>query len=166
MSHRASHLIDQLHRAIDGHPWHGPSVMALLQPVTAEEADVHPIDGAHSIAEITAHLTAWTTEVTRRLDGFPPGDPPEGDWPPSMAAMPGGWAAMTLALAAAVAHLQKTIAGFPATRWDVPVADPDEVDPASPVTFEDLIHGLAQHYAYHGGQVALLRKALADKVRG
>lgn len=160
MRHRASRLIDELHRAVDGEPWHGPSVMALLRPVTAKEATAHPVPGAHSIAEITAHLTAWTNEVAHRLEGFPAADPQEGDWPPSLALTPAAWAAQTLALTTAVAHLEATVAGFPEARWDLPIVDPREPLPVVPVSYEQLVHGLAQHYAYHGGQIALLRKAL------
>lgn len=161
MAHRASHLIDQLHRAFDGEPWHGPSVMELLRPVGAADAEAHPIVGAHSIGEITAHLTAWTHEVARRLEGFPAGEPDEGDWPPSLAATATGWASMTLALTTAVAHLEKVVAGFPEGRWTHPVVDPRVPVGVAPVTYEQLVHGLTQHFAYHGGQVALLRRALA-----
>lgn len=160
MTYRASHLIDEVHRAFDGDPWHGPSLMALLRGVSADDAERHPVPGGHSIAEITAHLTVWTNEVTRRLRGTPAGDPPEGDWPPSLAATAAGWAAMTLALTAAVANLEAVVAGFPEARWDVPIADPREPATVTPVTHEQLVHGLAQHFAYHGGQIALLRKAL------
>ena len=161
MVSRVAHLIDEVHRAFDGDPWHGPSLMALLRRIGAVEAERHPVPGAHSIGEITAHLTAWTNEVTRRLSGFPAGSPAEGDWPPSLAATPAGWASMTLALTTAVATLETTVAGFPEARWDLPIVDPREPVPVAPVSYEQLVHGLAQHFAYHGGQIALLSKALA-----
>lgn len=161
MPHRASCLIDELHRALDGRPWHGPSVMQLLRAVDATQADAHPIPDAHSIGEITAHLTAWTHEVGRRLQGFPPGDPPAGDWPPSLAGTPAGWSAMQLSLCAAVAQVERIIAGFPEARWNVAMDDPRDPAPEDRVTFEALVHGLAQHFAYHGGQIALLTRALA-----
>lgn len=160
MKHRASRLIDEVHRAVDGEPWHGPSIMALLRPVTAADAGAHPVPNGHSIAEITAHLTAWTNEVARRLEGFPAGEPPEGDWPPCLAQSPAAWAAQLLALTTAVAQLEAAVAGFPDARWDLPIVDPREPLPVVPVSYEQLVHGLAQHFAYHGGQIALLRKAL------
>ena len=164
MRSRAAELIDELHRAFDGEPWHGPSLLLLLRPVSAEEAEARPVPDAHTIAELTAHLTAWTNEVARRLEGLPPGEPPEGDWPPSLAAMPGGWAAMMLALIKAIAQLEAVIAGFPAARWDVPIVDPREPGAIAPMTFAQTVHGLAQHLAYHGGQIALLRKAVAGRL--
>jgi uncharacterized damage-inducible protein DinB len=160
MASRASQLIDEVHRAFDGDPWHGPSLMSLLRQVGAADAERHPVSGAHSIGEIAAHLTAWTNEVARRLSGFPAGSPPEGDWPPSLAATAAGWAAMTLSLTAAVANLETTVAGFPEARWSLPIVDPREPVQVTPVSYEQMVHGLAQHFAYHGGQIALLRRAL------
>jgi uncharacterized damage-inducible protein DinB len=162
MPYRASRLIDEIHRAFDGTPWHGPSLMHLLREVSAADAEARPVPSVHSIGEITAHLLAWTAEVARRLEGFPPGTPPEGDWPPSRAATAAGWATMQLGLTAAVAHLQEVIAGFPESRWDQKIIDPHETDTAAVVTYEQTVHGLAQHFAYHGGQVAILKKALAE----
>jgi len=160
MTRRASHIIDELHRAFDGEPWHGPSVTALLRGVTPAVASARPLTDVHTIAEITAHLTAWTHEVARRLEGFPPGEPRDGDWPPGHADTPAGWAAMQLALATAVAQLEAVVAGFPDARWDVPIVDPRVPVDVVPVSFAQMAHGLTQHFAYHGGQIALLRKVL------
>jgi uncharacterized damage-inducible protein DinB len=135
--------------------------MDLLRDVPAPHAEARPVADAHSIGEITAHLTAWTAEVARRLEGFPPGEPVIGDWPPSRAAAAGGWATMELNLTAAVAHLLAVIAGFPTSRWDERMKDPRDPDETHTVTYEQMVHGLAQHLAYHGGQIALLKKALA-----
>ncbi|HEY7818948.1 MAG TPA: DinB family protein, partial [Vicinamibacteria bacterium] len=57
---RMEHLFRQ---AMDGQPWHGPSLAIVLQGVDARTAAARPIDGAHSIWEITLHLTGWTREV-------------------------------------------------------------------------------------------------------
>lgn len=162
MRYRASRLIDEIHRAFDGVPWHGPSVMDLLGQVSADAAEARPVRSAHTIGEIVAHLGAWTAEVSRRLEGFPPGEPVDGDWPPSKAATAAGWATMQLNLTAAIAHLLEVIAGFPESRWDEVVVDPRNPHDAAAVTYEQLVHGLAQHLAYHGGQMAILRKALTE----
>lgn len=162
MPYRASRLIDEIHRAFDGSPWHGPSVMDLLRQVSPEDAEARPVRTAHSIGEVVAHLAAWTAEVARRLEGFPPGEPADGDWPPSRAATAAGWATMQLGLTATVARLEEVIAGFPESRWNEVVVDPRNPDDVTAVTYEQMVHGLAQHFAYHGGQIAILRKALTD----
>jgi uncharacterized damage-inducible protein DinB len=53
---------DQFRRAFEGEAWHGPSVLALLDGVTAQQAAAHPIPGAHSIWELTLHAIARVDE--------------------------------------------------------------------------------------------------------
>lgn len=49
-------LEEQLERALEGEAWHGPSVLEILEGVTAAQAAAHPIAGAHSIWELVLHL--------------------------------------------------------------------------------------------------------------
>src|SRR4026207_1879418 len=62
---------NQCERAFEGEAWHGPSVLALLDGVTAQQAAAHPIPGAHSIWELTLHIAAWERAYLRRLKGDP-----------------------------------------------------------------------------------------------
>ena len=71
---------DQFRRAFDGEAWHGPSVMALLNGVTAEQAAARPIPGAHTIWELTQHIRAWEGACLRRLNGDPAQLPDSEDW--------------------------------------------------------------------------------------
>ena len=157
-STRTSYLIDELHRAFDGDPWHGPSVSALLSGISATQAQARPSPDVHSIAELVAHMTSWTAEVTRRVAGHPAGDPIEGDWPLPRAVDATGWAAMQMSLTNAMARLIETIAGFPERRWDDRVGDARDPSLGTGVTYQQTVLGLVQHFAYHGGQIALLRK--------
>ena len=63
---------DQFRRAFEGEAWHGPSVLALLDGVTAQQAAAHPIPGAHSIWELTLHIAAWERACLRRLTAIQP----------------------------------------------------------------------------------------------
>jgi len=155
---RTALLIDQLHRAFDGDPWHGPSVMQVLGDVTCTQALAVPPGGVHSIAAIVAHMTSWVAEVRRRLAGQPAADPIEGDWPLPRATDQAGWLAMHLELAEAMARLTETVAAFPEARWDDRVGDSRDAALGTGVTFEQTVLGLVQHLAYHGGQVAILRR--------
>jgi uncharacterized damage-inducible protein DinB len=155
---RTALLIDQLHRAFDGDCWHGPSVRHLLSEVTFAQAMATPPGGIHSIAAIVAHMTSWVSEVTRRVSGYPPADPIEGDWPIPRATDKAGWAAMHLELAEAMARLTEAVAGFPAARWNDQIGDARDAALGTGVTYEQTVLGLVQHLAYHGGQVAILRK--------
>ena len=151
-------LIDQLHRAFDGEPWHGPSVRMLLQDVSVASALIRPGPEVHSIAEIVAHMTSWVAEVTRRLAGQPAADPIEGDWPIPRATDAEGWVAMHLELAESMARLTGGVAGFPEARWDDLVGGARDGASGAGVTYQQTVLGLVQHLAYHGGQVAILRK--------
>jgi uncharacterized damage-inducible protein DinB len=155
---RTSLLIDQLHRAFNGDSWHGPSVVQLLRDVTFPQAMATPPGGVHSIAAIVAHMTSWVAEVTRRVTGHPPAEPIEGDWPIPRATDEAGWAAMHLELAEAMARLTEAVAGFPEARWNDKVGDARDAALGTGVTYEQTVLGLVQHLAYHGGQVAILRK--------
>ena len=46
---------DQFRRAFEGEAWHGPSVLSLLDGVTAQQAAAHPIPGAHHLGTDAAH---------------------------------------------------------------------------------------------------------------
>ena len=99
-------------------------------------------------------------EVTSRLQGNKPGMPAEGDFPPaSMKVDDNAWAELRSRLERRQAELIKTVASFDADRLDEPV-DPKNKGKDGPVTYRALLSGLAQHSAYHAGQIVLLRKGL------
>ena len=155
-------IADELARAYDGDPWHGSPVVRILDGVSSADAHVHPIPGAHSIWELVLHMAAWTGEVQRRLEGGEPGEPREGDWPPPPPAPDErAWADAKArlrdrhnALLAAVDRMSP--AQLPR------LVGTEARDPAAGtgVSHEIMLHGLAQHHAYHAGQVALLKRAL------
>lgn len=157
---RTSFLIDELHRAFDGDPWHGPSVTHVIANLTAAQAMQRPLPGAHSIAEIVAHMTVWVAEVTRRVSGRPAADPVEGDWPLPRAVDEAGWVAMHLELTNAMARLTEAVAGFPERRWDDLVGDTRDPALGTGVSYAQTVSGLVQHLAYHAGQITLLRKVV------
>ncbi len=75
-------LNDQLKRAFEGKAWHGPSVSEVLAGVTAEQAAAHPIEGAHSIWELTLHIATWERVGRMRIEEAIPIDvSDEEDWP-------------------------------------------------------------------------------------
>ena len=69
MKTEVGRLEEQLGRALEGDAWHGPSVLELLDGVTAHQAAAHPIAGAHSIWELVLHLSGDYGLVLRRLGG-------------------------------------------------------------------------------------------------
>ena len=151
-----------LRRSFDGHSWHGPSLADVLDGVDARAALARPVPGAHSIWELTHHLTAWTREVTRRLDGEKAGEPREGDWPDppeTTGDVEARWRALRDELTAARGALLAAVAAFPPERLNERVGTSDDPAIGEQATFAGMLVGLAEHNAYHGGQITLLRRA-------
>ena len=155
-------LATDLERAVSGQPWHGPSLTMLLEDVSASDAAAHPVAGAHSIWELVLHLTAWTAEVTRRLGGRAPSDPEAGDWP----AVPSppderAWQRTCDELRVAHGRVLRALAECPAERLPLPVGTTASAALGTGMSYRAMVRGLAQHHAYHGGQIAMLKKAMS-----
>ena len=153
-------LLADLRRIYEGNAWHGPAVLDAIKGVTAGQAAARPIPGAHSIYELTHHIGAWIGEVTSRLQGNAPAMPVDGDFPPEGPTVDGAaWADVCARLERRQAELLETVGSFDADRLDEPV-DTKNRGKDGPVSFRALLSGLAQHSAYHAGQIMILRKAL------
>ena len=154
-------LVDQLERAHAGDPWHGSSRAALLADVTADEARRRPAATVHSIWELVLHMTAWTREVTRRLQGRTAAEPEMGDWP-AVPATPDdrSWRDTLATLDKAHVALRDTVRNFEPSRLTDRVGDERNAALGTGVTFAQTINGLVQHDAYHSGQIAAIRKML------
>lgn len=127
-----------------------------VEGVSVAEANWHPNEGAHSIAEIVNHVAYWKQYcaqmlTTQTIEDLLP-RPPVGEAPPGMP----GWpqAAENLrqqhrVLRAAVAALQpeQLTQRFPLTN----------------MTLERVLMGLIAHDAYHAGQILLLRQQWAAR---
>jgi hypothetical protein len=166
-----------------GDPWHGSSTRDVLKGITAQDAATRPISDAHTIWEIVLHLTAWTREVGRRVHGGEPRLPEEGDWPTAPGPTPapaapgtpagtpaaptateGAWAEALAGLAAAHASLIAALDDFPDSRLDGIVGSSFRDLPLGTGTsYGAMLLGIALHDAYHTGQIALLKKAIAER---
>ncbi len=154
-------LIDQLERAHAGDPWHGSSRAALLADVTPEEARQSPAAGSHSIWQLVLHMTAWTREVTRRIQGAQAAAPDMGDWPP-LPTTPDeeAWRAALAALDDVHEGLRSAVRAIDVSRLCEYVGDVRHAALGTGVTYAQTINGLIQHDAYHSGQVAFAKKIL------
>jgi uncharacterized damage-inducible protein DinB len=153
-------LLDDLRRMYEGGAWHGPSVLDALDGVTAEQAAQRPLGNVHSIYELTHHIAAWIGEATSRVQGNTPGMPADGDFPPSdMTVDEAAWSDVKSRLERRQAELLEAISAFDATRLDEAV-DPKNKGKDGPVTYRALLSGLAQHSAYHAGQIVMLKKGV------
>jgi|SRR5215470_4506974 len=152
-------LTDELRRAHEAGAWHGPSVRENLEGVTAAVAAGHPIPGGHSIWELVLHITAWRGEVARRLEGGDPSVPAEGDWPVVTDTSDAAWAEARRQLDLSHRRLVETVTRFAEGTLDEPVGrKPPDRSLGTVGSYYVMLHGIAQHDAYHSGQVGVLRK--------
>ena len=154
---------DQFGRIAEGDPWYGPNIDQVLADITTTDAAAHPIPDAHSIWEITLHLTAWVREVQRRLQLGDWQMPEEGDWPAPAAVNAANWSAAVNELSEAHASLAAQLSDFPETRLDESLGGTRDHAMGSGQTYRQMLHGLLQHDAYHLGQISLLKKALGRR---
>jgi uncharacterized damage-inducible protein DinB len=154
-------LSDELHRAVDGDPWHGDSASAILRGVSARTAATRPPGGTHSIWEIVRHMTAWTNEVARRLDGHPPGEPQDGDWPAPTGSSEDDWRRDVATLIDANRRLIVRLRTIDEQELHAPPAERRDRESGAGMTHYMTLHGLSQHHAYHAGQIAILKRIVS-----
>jgi uncharacterized damage-inducible protein DinB/heme-degrading monooxygenase HmoA len=141
-----------IERCARGPMWHGPSLREAVDGVTAEQAAAHPIPGAHSIWELVLHVTAWAGFAEERLAGRPGEPTGEQNFPPVTAADEKSWKAAVEAMQQAYLDLAAAVRG---TSEDTLLADLPNRDHSALV----MLHGIIEHGTYHGGQIAMLRRA-------
>ena len=149
---RATRLARHLERTVTGPMWHGPALTEVLGGVDAKRARTRPVAGGHSIWEMVLHITAWADIARRRIHGEATGDPsPEQDWPPVSDA-DADWPR-------AVERLNES---HRLLASDARVLGDEQLDalvPGLEYTVHVLLHGIVEHGTYHGGQIALLKRA-------
>ncbi|MDQ6885981.1 MAG: GNAT family N-acetyltransferase [Gemmatimonadota bacterium] len=142
-----------IERAMSGPVWHGDALEVLLAGVSAPQAAARPIPGAHSIGEIVRHLTAWTHIAAARARGEVVAPTDEMDWPPAPVDSDEKWEDARRLLGEGHAALASLAASLGTEPLDRPLPD-------GRTTIREMLQGVVEHAAYHGGQIALLRRAL------
>jgi uncharacterized damage-inducible protein DinB len=168
MHSTAAQLSNHIKRTVTGPMWHGPSLDELLASMSSEQAAARPIIGAHSIWEIVLHVTAWAEIALARLHGQRTGDPaPDEDWPPIPGSDPkSGSARGPDAAANWQAALERLRESYRALATHTRRLEPsafDEKVAGADYSVSNLLHGVIEHGTYHGGQIALLKRALETR---
>jgi hypothetical protein len=132
---------DQFRRAFEGEAWHGPSVLALLDGVTAQQA------------------AAWERACKRRLEGDPAQLTDEEDWESIDDTSEAAWKQTKQQLIDNHRELMQAIARLDESRLNEPIIK----DPNIPFSsVYATLHGGVQHDLYHAGQIAIVKKALVN----
>ena len=159
-------VLEQLRRTHAGDPWYGSSRARFLEGMSALDAARRPAGTAHSVWELVLHMTSWTDEVRRRLAGTEPGAPEAGDWPEVGEVSDVAWARAVERLAAAHAALLADAERLSPHDLARPVGDVRDPALGTGVTRAGMLVGLAQHDAYHTGQLALIRRLVEEETTG
>lgn len=149
-------ILDQMDRAFSGDAWHGPSLMSVLEGVSAEDASKHAIRGAHSIWELVNHMGAWNSIVQHRLQGETVDVTAERDWPPVWEVSEAAWKRALENLSESHARLRAVVARMHDDQLDLL----DQKTSGPNTSRYVVLHGVIQHDLYHAGQIAVLKKAL------
>jgi hypothetical protein len=152
MAAEPTRLDDELFRAHAGAAWAGPSFRDVLADVTADAAARRHPALAHSIWELVTHTSAWVEAVRRRIAEWRAVELSEPEnFPPIIDPSPAAWTAAQTELDGRVEALRDLVRGLDPTRMD-------EVAPGTDYPVAVMLHGTAQHLAYHAGQIALLKR--------
>ena len=134
-------------------------MLQILNGITAQQAASHPIQGAHSIWELTLHIAAWESACRRRLEGDPAQLTDTEDWQPIDDTSEAAWERTKQDLIDNHRELLNAIARLDESRLNEPIIK----DPNTPFsTVYVTLHGGVQHDLYHAGQIAMLKKALEN----
>ena len=156
---RATRLAKHIHRTFKGPMWHGPALSQVLDGFTHETAAARPIAGAHSVWELVLHVTTWAEIARARIKGERLTDPtPQEDWPPVTNATAEQWRVALERLGESHRLLSAAVRELTDEALDARVGELE-------YTVDVLLQGVVEHGTYHGGQIALLRKAIANRAR-
>ncbi len=156
MNKEIQSIIRNMENTLDGGPWYGRPVYAVLREVDSSIAYKKPGSGSHSLIELLYHMLTWAEFTLKRVEkdkindlaafeklDWREIDPKIHDWDE--------------ALAAFIATHQQIVAILQ-TKDD---AFLNETVDYRQYDFRYLLNGLIQHNIYHLGQIVYLKKLLA-----
>jgi uncharacterized damage-inducible protein DinB len=152
------HIVGRLRRTVHGPMWHGPSLSEVLRDVDADLACRRDVAGVHSIWALVRHMTVWAEIARARLDGERLDYPPVAeDWPIVDGFIDSDiWLDDGAKLFASYEQLSDRASAL------VP-ADLLARVPEQDYSVATMLDGVIEHGVWHGGQIALLKRAAASR---
>jgi uncharacterized damage-inducible protein DinB len=136
--------------------WHGgPTPVGALRGVSAEQAAWTPAPGRKSIWQLALHIAYWKYAVRRRIEGGADSRFPRApaNWPRlPKPADERAWRQDVALLKQEHERLVSVISAVPPSRYGVAMPG------GKRWTLGEMILGIAQHDAYHTGQIQLLKR--------
>lgn len=155
MNKEIQSIIRNLENTLDGTPWYGRPVYAILREVDSSIAYKKPNAESHSLIELLYHMLTWAEFTLKRIEkddindlaafeklDWREIDPKIHDWDEGLGALIATHQQM-------IALLRSKDDGFLNETVDY-----------RQYNFRFLLNGLIQHNIYHLGQVAYLKKLL------
>ena len=134
--------------------WHGSALEELLSDVDHVQAAARPITDAHSIWELVLHIAVWTDVARRRVLGEHVVPTEAEDWPTvDDTSSSEAWKRDRTRLQSSHDELAKVVKSLSGRELDSRV-------PRHDYSVRTMLDGVIEHDCYHGGQIALLKKAL------
>jgi uncharacterized damage-inducible protein DinB len=137
---------------LSGDAWHGDSVWDVLGDIPAAIAAARPLNSAHSIWEIVAHMTFWEGVVIQRFHGQRAGLVEELNFPPTPAPTEENWRKTLDEFRNSNRLFRDALAGLDPAKLN-------QLTAAGKRTYYGEAHGIMEHHVYHLGQIALLKKS-------
>lgn len=149
-------FLENVHPRAGRGAWHGgPTAVGALRGVTAEQAAWEPMPGRKSIWGLVLHIAYWKYAVRRRLEGGKAAQFPRrpSNWP-RLPDLPDAraWADDQLLLRNQHELLVTVVRRMPLHRYG------EALRGGKRWTIGELILGIAQHDAYHTGQIQMLKR--------
>ena len=144
-------ILEQYNQILHGEPWYGDPVWKILEGVDAECAAAQTVAPAHTIWQLVMHMAFWEDIATRRLSG--PVTPDEsGNFPDTPAPEEQSWRRT-------LDQFRASNEEFRAALSQLDSAGLGDNIPGGQRSFRYEAMGVIEHHIYHGGQIALLKKA-------
>lgn len=158
-------LLENIQPRAGRNAWHGgPTASGAIRGMRVEQALWRPAPGRKCIWDLVVHIAYWKYAVRRRLEGRSGG--PLADRfprsPANWAKLPDpaderAWKSDVELLRAEHLALLDAVAEVPATAYDKPTPG------GKRWTHGELILGIAQHDAYHVGQIQLMKRLWQER---
>ena len=151
-------ILDQYDRVMNGAAWHGDPVWKLLAGISAKTAARRVSGNTHSIWQLVMHMTYWESVGYRRMMNLPTAQDGSRNFPVVAAATTANWRKTLKEFRTSNGAFRKALSQFDSALLDAKMAR----DKRKSAYVE--AHGVIQHHVYHAGQIALLKKAFAEKI--
>lgn len=154
-------IADLLKQGFAGPAWHGPHLRGSLRGLRRDALLFRPAPDAHNIWELAVHCAYWKYAVRNRLSGGRRGSfALEGSnfFRRDASNTPADWKRDLALLDAEHRKLARLLA-------KLGPADLARRAPSSKHTVQATALGVAAHDVYHAGQIRLLKKLAAGRVR-